>query len=163
MAHDFEDIHDLDDLNDDELHALVRTYLAADEALDEREIRVGVEDGFVTLAGSVGTEAEQRIAEHVVTDVLGIEQYENLLTVDPARRAQSPMAIDEHLAEEEATEGRLLGDRAVSLSPEAEHLEEDLDARLYGTTDVGEAISEGTPWNPPDGPTPEGRDIGDAR
>lgn len=162
MAHDFEDIHDLDDLNDDELHALVRTHLAADEALDEREITVRVEDGFVTLAGSVGTEAEQRIAEHVVTDVLGVEQYENLLTVDPLRRAESPVAIDEHLAEEDATEGRLLGDRAVSLSPEAEHLEEDLDARLYGTTDVGEAISEGTPWNPPDAPTPEGRDLGNA-
>jgi hypothetical protein len=163
MAHDFEDIHDLDDLNDDELHALVRTHLAADEALDEREITVRVQDGFVTLAGSVGTEAEQRIAEHVVTDVLGIEQYENLLTVDPLQRAESPLAIDEHLAEEEATEGRLLGDRAVPLSPEAEHLEEDLDARLYGTTDVGEAIAEGTAWNPPDAPTPEGRDIGDAR
>ena len=163
MAHDFEDIHDLDDLNDDELHALVRTHLAADEALDERDITVRVEDGFVTLAGSVGTEAEQRIAEHIVTDVLGIEQYENTLTVDALRRAESSMAMDEHLAEEEATEGRLLGDRAVPLSPEAEHLEEDLDARLYGTADVGEAIAEGTAWNPPDGPTPEGRDIGDAR
>jgi hypothetical protein len=163
MAHDFEDIHDLDDLNDDELHALVRTHLAADDALDERDITVRVEDGFVTLAGSVGTEAEQRIAEHIVTDVLGIEQYENTLTVDQLRRAESPMAIDEHLAEEDATEGRLLGDRAVPLSPEAEHLEEDLDARLYGTTDVGEAIAEGMTWNPPDAPTPEGRDLGDAR
>ena len=163
MAHDFEDIHDLDDLNDDELHALVRTHLAAEEALDEREIRVRVEDGFVTLSGTVGTEAEQRIAEHVVTDVIGIEQYENLLAVDPMRRAISPMAMDEHLAEEEATEGLLLGDRAVPLSPEAEHLEEDLDARLYGTTDVGEAIEEGTAWIPPESPTPEGRDVGGAR
>lgn len=163
MAHDFEDIHDLDDLNDDELHALVRTHLAAEEALDEREIRVRVEDGFVTLTGTVGTEAEQRIAEHVVTDVIGIEQYENLLAVDPARRAISPVAMDEHLAEEEATEGLLLGDRAVPLSPEAEHLQEDLDARLYGTTDVGEAIEEGTAWIPPESPTPEGRDVGGAR
>jgi hypothetical protein len=163
MAHDFEDIHDLDDLNDDEMHALVRTHLAAEEGLDEREISVRVEDGFVTLAGTVGTEAEQRIAEHIVTDVLGIEQYENLLAVDPLRRAESPIAIDEHLADEEATSGRLLGDRAVPFSPEAEHLEEDLDARLYGTTDVQAAIEDGTPWVPPDSPTPEGRDMGDLR
>ena len=163
MAHDFEDIHDLDDLNDDELRALVRTHLAAEEALDERAITVVVEDGYVTLSGTVGTEAEQRIAEHVVTDVLGIEQYENQLAVDPMRRAISPMAVDEHLAEEDATEGLLLGDRPVPLSPEAEHLEEDLDARLYGTTDVQAAIEEGTAWIPPESPTPEGRDIGDAR
>lgn len=163
MAHDFEDIHDLDDLNDDELRALVRTQLAADETIDAGEITVLVQDGFVTLAGSVGTEAEQRIAEHVVTDVLGIEQFENNLAVDPALRAISPIAIDEHLADEAEHDGDLLGDRAVSLSPEAEHLEEDLDARLYGTTDVQRAIEDGTAWVPPDSPTPEGRDIGDAR
>ena len=162
MAHDFEDIHDLDDLNDDELRDLVRTHLAAESGVDASEITVRVEDGFVTLSGSVGTESEQRIAEHVVTDVLGVEQYENLLAVDPQLRAISPMAIDEHLVDEEETEGLLLGDRAVSLSPEAEHLEEDLDARLYGTTDVQSAIEDGTPWVPPNSPTPEGRDMGDA-
>jgi hypothetical protein len=162
MAHDFEDIHDLEDLNDDELRDLVRTHLAAESALDESEIHVHVEDGFVTLTGTVGTEDEQRIAEHVVTDVLGIEQYANQLAVDPNRRAISPMAMDEHLAEEDAVEGRLLGDRAVPLSPEAEHLVEDLDARLYGTTDVQAAIEEGTAWIPPESPTPEGRDIGNA-
>ena len=163
MAHDFEDIHDLDDLNDDEMRALVRTHLAADEGIDERGITVQVEDGFVTLGGTVGTEAELRIAEHIVTDVIGIEQYENQLAVDPSARANSPEDMEAHLAEEEAAEGRLLGDRAVPLSPEAEHLEEDLDARLYGTTDVQAAIEEGTPWVPPDSPTPEGRDVTDAR
>jgi hypothetical protein len=163
MAHDFEDIHDLDDLNDDEMRALVRTHLAADEGIDERGITVHVEDGFVTLGGTVGTEAELRIAEHIVTDVLGIEQYDNQLAVDPTQRATSSEDIDEHLAEEDAVEGRLLGDRPVPLSPEAEHLEEDLDARLYGTTDVQAAIEEGTAWIPPESPTPEGRDISDAR
>jgi hypothetical protein len=51
----------------------------------------------------------------------------------------------------------------VPLSPEAEHLEEDLDARLYGTTDVQSAIEEGTAWVPPESPTPEGRDGSEAR
>lgn len=163
MAHDFEDIHDLDDLNDDELKALVRTHLAAEDGLDAREIAVTVEDGVVTLAGMVGTEAEARIAEHVVTDVLGVEQYDNQLAVDPERRATLPMDIDATLAEEAETEGLLLGDRPVSLSPEADHLEEDLGARLYGTTDVHSAIEEGTAWVPPDSPTPEGRDGSEAR
>ena len=71
MAHDFEDIHDIDDLNDDELRALVRSHLAADSAIDEQDISVVVEDGVVMLAGRVGTEAELQIAEHIVTDVLG--------------------------------------------------------------------------------------------
>jgi len=158
MAHDFEDIHDIDDLNDDELRDLVRTHLAADSAIDAADISVVVEDGVVLLAGRVGTEAEQQIAAHIVTDVLGVEQFENQLMVDPLRRAISPEAIDEHLVDEEITSGRLIGDRAVPLDPEAEHLEEDLDARLYGTTDVQKAIEEGTSWNPPDTPTPEGLD-----
>jgi hypothetical protein len=33
---------------------------------------------------------------------------------------------------------------------------EDLDARLWGTTDVGKAIAEGTPWIPPESSTQEG-------
>ena len=158
MAHDFEDIHDIDDLNDDELRTLVRTHLAADPGIDAGDISVVVEDGVVLLAGRVGTEAEKLIAAHVVTDVLGVEQFEDQLMVDPLRRAISPEAIDEHLVDEEEHSGFLLGDRPVPLNPEAEHLEEDLDARLYGTRDVQKAIEEGTSWNPPDTPTPEGLD-----
>jgi hypothetical protein len=158
MAHDFEDIHDIDDLNDDELRTLVRTHLAGDPAIDEADISVVVEDGVVLLAGRVGTEGEKQIAAHIVTDVLGIEQFEDQLVVDPLRRAISPEAIDEHLVDEEETSGLILGDRAVPLDPEAEHLDEDLDARLYGTRDVQKAIEEGASWNPPDTPTPEGLD-----
>lgn len=158
MAHDFENIHDIDDLNDDELRALVRTHLAADPSIDEADISVVVEDGVVILAGRVGTEAELMIAEHIVTDELGVEQFENQMVVDPIRRAESPEAIDDHLADEAEHEGLLLGDRAVPLDPEDEEVEENLDDRLYGTTDVRRAIAEGTAWNPPESPTPEGRD-----
>lgn len=158
MTHDFEDIHDIDDLNDDELRVLVRTHLADNASLDEADIMVVVEDGVVTLSGRVGTEGEMLIAGHVVTDVLGIEQYDNQLVVDPLRRAISPEAIDDHLVNEVEHEGLLLGDRAVPLDPEAEHLQEELDGRLFGTTDVQSAIADGTAWNPPISPTPEGRD-----
>jgi BON domain len=156
MARDFEDVNDLDDLSDDELRGLVREHLASDSALDIDDLTIHVRDGHVRLEGRVGTDEERRIAEHIVTDVLGIEDYENNIFVDPVRRAMNSEAADENLADEEATEGRLLGDRPVGISPESETKVEDLDAELYGTTDVGHAIEEGTAWIPPEAPTPEG-------
>ena len=156
MARDFEDVNDIDDLSDDELRGLVREHLAADSALDIDDLTIHVEDGHVILDGRVGTDEERRIAEHIVTDVLGVEDYENNIFVDPVRRATSPEAADDNLADEAATEGRLLGDRPVSLSPEVEDSREDEDAQLYGTTDIGHAIEEGTAWIPPEAPTPEG-------
>jgi hypothetical protein len=156
MARDFEDVHDIDDLSDDELRGLVREHLAADSALDIDDLSIQVEGGHVILEGRVGTDEERRIAEHIVTDVLGLEDYENNIFVDPIRRATSPEAADDNLADEDATDGRLLGDRPVSVSPEDEDRREDEEAQLYGTTDVGHAIEEGTAWIPPEAPTPEG-------
>jgi hypothetical protein len=156
MARDFEDVNDIDDLDDDELRGMVREHLAADSALDIDDLTINVEDGHVILDGRVGTDEERRIAEHIVTDVLGVEDYENNIFVDPVRRATSPEAADDNLADEDATEGRLLGDRPVSLSPEVEDRLEDEDAQLYGTTDLSHAMEEGTSWIPPEAPTPEG-------
>jgi len=156
MARDYEDVHDLDDLNDDELRGLVREHLAAHNALDIDEITVQVENGVVVLGGRVGTDGERLIAEHVVTDLLGAQRCRNEIFVDPARRAVSPEAIDEHLVQEDRESGLQLGDRPLPLSPEAETTEEDLDAELFGTTDVGRAIQDGTPWVPPESPTQEG-------
>lgn len=156
MARDYEDVHDLDDLSDDELRGLVREHLAAHNALDIDEITVQVENGVVVLGGRVGTDGERLIAEHVVTDLLGAQRCRNEIFVDPTRRATSPEAIDEHLVREDREAGLQLGDRPLPLSPEAETAEEDLDADLFGTTDVGRAIQDGTPWVPPESPTQEG-------
>ncbi len=156
MARDYEDVHDLDDLSDDELRGLVREHLAAHNALDIDEITVQVENGVVVLGGRVGTDGERLIAEHVVTDLLGAQRCRNEIFVDPTRRALSPEAIDEHLVEEDKESGLQLGDRPLPLSPEAETTEENLDAELFGTTDVGRAIQDGTPWVPPESPTQEG-------
>lgn len=158
MARDFEDIHDLDDLSDRELRDLIVTRFRETNALDADDITVRVADGCVSLEGRVGTDAERRIAEHVLTDAVGIMEFENAIVVDPIRRVESSEDMEDHLAQEEREEGVLLGDRPVPLSPEAEHLEEDLDARLWGTTDVSKAIEEGTAWIPPEAPTPEGID-----
>ena len=162
MARDFEDIHSIENLGDDELRELVRDHLRAHNLVDVDDINVHVEKGRVRLLGRVGTEAQLRVAEHVLTDQLGLQDVSNELMVDPIRRAVSPEDIDEHLNDEDRAEGLLLGDRAVPLSPEAELQQEDLDARLVGTTDVGKSIAEGTAWIPPESPTPEGLGGSDA-
>jgi hypothetical protein len=156
MARDYEDLQNLDQLDDREIRDLVRERLAAHNGLDIDDILVEVKDGAITLSGRVGTEGERRIADHILTDVLGVEEFTNDLVVDTLRRAESPMDIDEHLAEEDRSAGLLLGDRAVPLSPEAEHLAADDASDLAGTTDVQNAIESAASWNPPESPTPEG-------
>ena len=158
MARDFENLQDLDDLSDDELRDLVRAEIREHRGLDDRDITVAVEDGIVRLEGRVGTEGERRVAEHIVTDVIGIQQVENNVMVDATRRAQSPEAADDHLASEEAHEGLLLGDRPVPLSPEAEHLSQEREDEIQtlGTADVSEAIEDAAPWIPPERSTQEG-------
>lgn len=154
--HDYEDMHNIDELEDTELRDLVREQLAEHPGLDSDEITVLVANGCVTMSGRVGTDGERRIAEHIITDVLGIEDFTNDLVVDPVARAESPVAIDEHLADEEERSGTLLGDVAVPFSPEAEHLADEFRDDLAGTTDYTRVMEDGMTWNPPDGPTPEG-------
>ena len=157
MAHerDYENLHDIEELDDRELRDLVREQLAAHTALDIDDITVTATNGNVVLAGRVGTDGERRVAEHVLTDVLGLVEYTNDLVVDPLRRAESPLDIDDHLADEERRAGTLLGDMAPPESDEAA-LEATTDEDLDGTTDVQRSISEGLSWNPPESATPEG-------
>lgn len=155
MARDYENVQDRGDLSDGELRDVVRAHFREHHGLDADLINVHVRNGTVRLEGRVGTDYERRAAEHVVTDVLGL-QAENNLVVQAIHRAQSDEAIDEHLAEQERTDGLLLGDRPVPLSPEADHLAEDLDTRLHGTTDVSKAIRDAASWIPPESPTGEG-------
>ena len=156
MARDFEDIRDLDDLNDDELRLLVRERIAEHTGRDPDDITVRVEGSQVVLVGRVGTDGERRIAEHVVTDVVGIVDVRNDIVVDPIRRAESPMDIDDHLVDEENTEGLLLGDRSPQRESEDAIEADDDGAHAIGTPDVQMVIESGAPWIPPTGPTPEG-------
>jgi len=159
---DYEDIDEIDELTDGELRALIRDRLEEQVAFDPSDVSVSVRGGVVRLSGRVGTDQELRIVEHVVTDLIGIKEVKNELFVDPIRRAESPEAIEDHLVDEELHEGILLGDRPRQDDPEAEHLHEDIRAELFGTTDIQESKEEGIPWNPPDGPTPEGASGTDA-
>jgi hypothetical protein len=163
VERDYEDLRETDLLSDNELRALVRDELETQLAFDSDDVDVAVRSGVVRLSGRVGTEEELRIAERVVTDVVGLEKLSSELVVDPIRRAESPEPIDEHLVDEELHAGLLLGDRPGQDDPEAAHLRENLRAELFGTTDVQEAIEGAIPWNPPDSPTPEGLSGSDAR
>lgn len=158
MARDYEDIYDLDDLDDDELRQLVRERLTDNNFVDVDDISVRVADGVVHLVGRVGTEGEQRVAERIVTDLLGLEHVENELVVDPIRRAESPMDVEEHLADEQAHEGLLLGDAPPQETDEVFQArgDENPSERALGTTDVQSAIAHGTSYTPPTSPTQEG-------
>ncbi len=156
MAEDYDNTDEIRNLSDDELRAHVRAELASRNGFDSDDIDVSVRNGAVTLSGRVGTEEELRIVGHVLTDVVGIEETTNNLVVDELRRAVSPEAIDEHLADEEQHAGLLLGDVPVQFSPEAAHLADMGSVDSDGTHDLQEAIERGEPWIPPDTPTPEG-------
>lgn len=154
MARDFEDLHDLEALDDVELRDLVRERLAETSGVDAENITVHVENGTVHLIGRVGTEGELRIAEHVITDTLGIQDYENELVVDANRRSeQSEDATDRT---EIDGDGGYLGDRPSDQDDGSTGHAEDVEAQLYGTNDVQEAIGEGQSYTPPMEPTPEG-------
>jgi hypothetical protein len=157
MARDYEDINNIDQMDGRDLRDLVREHLAAHNGLDIDDIAVQIEDEtVVVLSGRVGTEGERRVAEHILTDQLGIQDFRNDLVIDPIRRAESPVEIDDHLAAEDRAEGLLLGDRPVPFSPEAEHLA-DMDAGdADGTTDIQDVMEEGRTWIPPESPTQEG-------
>jgi hypothetical protein len=160
MAQDFENVFDLDDLSDEELRGLVRDQLTQNSALDVDNILVQVKDGHVTLSGRVGTESEKQVADHVLSDVIGLESFSNDIFVDPVRRDEEPEAADDQVGRVLARdEDSLLGGSDVDTTdPEAERAGDDDDEALFGTHDYRSVMDDGVPWNPPDEPTPEGRD-----
>jgi len=156
VADDFDNSDDLENMTDDELLQHVRGELESQNGFDADDIIVEIRNGGVTLSGRVGTEAELRIIDHVITDVIGITDVDNQLVVDELRRAVSPEDIDEHLVDEDEHSGLLLGDAARQYTAESEHLIDDEDDESTGTHDISEAIEGAVPWIPPESPTPEG-------
>jgi hypothetical protein len=167
MARDFEDIHDIDDLNGDELRALVLEHLAAHDSLDIDDLTVRIDHGTVILGGRVGTDSERLIAEHVVTDQIGAVDCRNEIVVDPNYRAINPEAADEDITSDDRAAAVEFGDRSEKATAGEGREEDDLGDDLFGTTDVQSAIEDGNPWVPPDSPTSEGLsesgEIGESR
>src|SRR5258705_122785 len=95
-------------------------------------------------------------AQRCLTDVLGIVAFTNDLLIDPIRRAESPLDLDEHLADEERRAGTLLGDVPDQFTDESEHLADREQEDIAGTADYTQVMEDGMTWNPPSSPTPEG-------
>lgn len=74
------------EMEDSELREFVWRHLGNYIALDAERIYVQVEDGAVRLIGRVGEEQESVIAEQVLTDILGLDNVDNQLIVDPVVR-----------------------------------------------------------------------------
>ena len=64
MAHEYDDIYDIENLDDGELKELVLQQLRESPDIDVDLIEVEVDDGNVRLAGRVGTEQDSVRALH---------------------------------------------------------------------------------------------------
>lgn len=155
MAGDFEDFYDIENMTDEELEQLVREQLDEQPDVDLAGLEIRAAAGRVTIGGRVGTEAEYQVIERVLTDVIGIEQVENELLVDPLARTEQSEAADEANAQ---VYGSPRGQRGGANRTEdtAAHLLDDTGAEHFGTSDMGEAVERGYSWNPPNTPIQEG-------
>ena len=156
MAHDYEGIFDIEDLDDDELRRLVREMLRDNRSIDAADISVHVHNGKIVLAGRVGTDAEKRIAERVIEDRLGVDNVQSQLVVDPLRRGESPEAADEQKDNEVSNESFAARDRVSRDYNDFGRIGLDTDEELDGTTESAESTELGIPWIPPSSQTPEG-------
>jgi hypothetical protein len=151
MARDYENVTDIESMDDDEVADLIRQEIAETPNLDGGEIEINVTSGRVVLEGRVGSEQEYQRIERVVTDLLGIKDVSNNLIVDEFYRAQQADAADVATGDRAANSNgsSVPGDRT---SDTAEHLLTDTAGDQFGTSDMSEAISEGLSYNPPDNP-----------
>lgn len=155
MPGDFEDLYDLDSMDDAEIAELLDEQFGDYGGLDPDLLDVQVEEGFVTLSGRVGTEEELQLVEQIVTDVLGIANYSNEIVLDELVRAEYAEGADEAATEDAELEAQL-GEEGEVTEPSADHLVEDLKGELYGTNDLHDAIQEGKSYHPPDRPPQRG-------
>jgi hypothetical protein len=152
MDNDFDDLYDIDNMDDDEIRDLIRQEIEDTANLDPDLIEVEVEDGHVTISGRVGTEQEIQLIDQLLTDTLGLSEVSNELVLDQLVRGQRSEAADEAWVEENAG-GSQLGHKGIRTSDEASHLQADVDADQFGTGDPQEAVERGTTYDPPTGPT----------
>jgi hypothetical protein len=155
MPRDFEDLYDLENLDDSDLYDLIVQEISEYPDLDPDLIDVDVEEGFVTLTGRVGTEQELQQIEFILSDVLGIANYSNELVIDSLMRAEYPPGADDAVVEDEEVEAQL-GEEGRQTDPQAEHLLEDVEGEQFGTHDLQQAISRGEAYEPPDRPIQDG-------
>lgn len=64
-----------------EIQAIIEEELTADSWLDASDVRVSVEDGIVTLSGTVESRDAKRRAEALADQVLGVRDVQNTLQI----------------------------------------------------------------------------------
>ncbi|HEX6589697.1 MAG TPA: BON domain-containing protein [Longimicrobiales bacterium] len=151
----YDDVYDVRTMEDGELRELIVGLLREERSLDADGVEVSVRAGTVRVRGRLGTEQEIEIVETLLLDRLGVENIENELVVDELVRHSLSEAADDAAIEEDrgAYNRRSRGERT---DPEAEHLLDDVEADLYGTENVQQAIEGGDAYTPPDVPREEG-------
>lgn len=150
MAHDYDDIYDLANLDDTELKDLVLQELGEYPDIDVDLVEVNVENRVVRLSGRVGTEQEVQTVEQVVTDLIGTEVKNELVVDGNVRGQRSEAADDAYIEDIEADPQFSVGAGTHNTSDTAQHLVEDLEAEAFGTHNVQEAVERGTAYEPPD-------------
>jgi hypothetical protein len=155
MAKDFEEVYDLEDMDDDEIRELIVQKLDESTDWDGDRVEVRVEEGHVLLEGRVGTEQELQQIEQLVTDVLGITNTTNDIVIDELVRGERSAAADEAAAEDSRAQPAL-GEGSQRTSDTADHLMANTEADQFGSGDPKQAIERGFSYNPPTGPTQEG-------
>jgi len=154
---DYEDLYDLDNLDDDEIYDLILQQFEEYGEIDPDLVDVRVENGFITLGGQVGSEHELQLVEQILTDVLGIQNYSNEVVIADLARGEMSEAADEARFEVDAAElVSPLGEGDDRTDPQATHLLENIPGELYGTHDLQRAIEQGQAYEAPDRPLQEG-------
>jgi hypothetical protein len=120
---------DLALLSDDEIEAVIRETVEADERIDHEELRVSCRRGIVHLDGVLPSDAERTVVRRIVEDVLGFRDV-----VDRVRIDEAPW--------ERAERDKPPLPRATGYEPR-------------GTEDVVESTDEGISLVPADRPPPE--------
>lgn len=153
---DFDDLFfDFSTMTDDEIYDVVVQQLNEYPNIDPGWIEVTVHDGAVTLSGRVGTDSEKQVAEKIVVEVLGVENFSNELVVSELVRGDVPEAADEAQVYEDELDDHF-GGALSNQEDTASHLVEDLEGQTYGTRDMQAAIEDGMPYIPPDRPIADG-------
>lgn len=149
MSESFDELYDIDGLDDGELQELVANEIEQLPQVDNDLIEIEVSRGHVLLSGRVGTETELQQIEDLLGNVLGLPSYANELVVDPLVRTEQPEAADKAtlLYPEDPPSKRT--------DPEAQHLMGDTEDR-DATQDLKQAAGGGRAWEPPEGPGREG-------
>ena len=149
------DIFDFSGMTDDELYDVVVQELREHPEIDSEWVEVRVRDGHVTLAGRVGSDSEVSVAEQVIVEILGLQEFTNELVVDELHRGEMPEAADDAVMQDLEVDAQY-GETNENQSDTAAHLVEDLDAQTYGTHSVTDAVNDGAAYSPPDRPGGEG-------